>query len=476
MADIIDAVKPDEQALATINVIAKGIDPNANSEDRLKTADLVNRKSVSDQEGHVNTQTQWLPLLGAVVRGDVREAIKYFNGGPTRQEDAYHPTLGMFRREYNQNGPTGKIFTKEGLPLSANEVDKIDKSGGLISNTDRNALETGAYKAATENQKAFMTGLAKPIADQYAKSIETAQKGTVLRNALEERKRIVADKSMAPVLDYVSKLKPEERQKLLGFVSSQSTKAGGTTAENTAGQNVGSLVGQNIQNTVGIKAGLGNPEGGVGGIAGAIIPGGVGVNAGRSTGGMNQVTTGGTTGATTGTTASNAETIQRNMLSELSRVTQGAISTPQQFTDLQKLLQLTSVLSQAQATMDADPAAQAPGVRQLVPVDPLMNSRLDTVINDINFQRNNSLNVAWNAYLAKEMHTNIRNIEPEAINELRDKFQRTTTFKAINNTYDHEAERASGKKIEPQEGVVYINRNNKLQRWVNGQMEPVNAR
>lgn len=476
MADVINAIKPPDNTVAEISIIGRGIDPNATPEDRIKTADLVNRKSTSDQEGHVNTQTQWLPLLGAVVRGDVREAIKYYNGGPTRQEDAYHPVLGTFRREYNQNGPTGKIFTKEGQILSANEIDKIDKSGGLISNTDRNALNTGAYQAASENQKMYMTGLAKPVADQYAKSIETAQRGTLLRNALEERKRIVADKSMAPVLDYVSKLPPEQRQQLLGFVSSQTTKSAGTTSESTAGQNAGSMVGQNIQNTVGIKAGLGNPEGGVGGIAGAIIPGGVGVNAGRSTGGMNQVTTGGTTGAALGNTASNAESIQRNMLSEISRVTQGAISTPQQFTDLQKLLQVTNVLSQAQAAMDQDPAAQAPGAKQLLRVDPLMNSRLDTVVNDINFQRNNALNVAWNAYLAKEMHSNIRNVEPDAINELRDKFQKTITFKAINNTYDHETKRASGEKVEPQEGAVYINRNNKLQRYVNGDMEPVNAR
>jgi len=473
MAEIMNAVKPPENAVADLIIIGKGIAPNATPDDRIQTANVINQKAVSDKEGHFNTQTQWLPLIGAIATGKVNEAIKYFNGGPTREELATHPVLGEFARQYNQRGPTGVIFDKQGRELTAAEIKKLDDAGGLISNTDRNALESGVFKGSSETQKNYITGLAKPIAEQYAKSIETAQKGTVLRNALEERRRLVSDKTMAPVLEYVSKLQPEQRQKLLGFVSSQSTKASGTNAETTAGQNAGALVGQNIQNTVGVKAGIGNPEGGV---VGAIIPGGVGVNAGRSTGGMNQVTTGGTTGAVQGNTASNAETIQRNMLSELSRVTQGVISTPQQFTDLQKLLQLNNVLSQAQASIDADPANQAPGVKQLLPVDPLLNSRLDTVVNDINFQRNNSLNVAWNSYLAKEMHSNIRNIEPSAINELRDKFQKTMTFKAINNTYDHETDRASGKKVEPQEGVVYINRNNKLQRYVNGEMEPVNAR
>jgi hypothetical protein len=85
------------------------------------------------------------------------------------------------------------------------------------------------------------------------------------------------------------------------------------------------------------------------------------------------------------------------------------------------------------------------------------------------------LNVAWNAFLAKEMHSNIRNVEPSEIGQLRDKFKSTTTFKAINNTYGDEVKRAKGEQVEPAEGSVYVNKNNRLQKWVNGDWEPVNA-
>jgi hypothetical protein len=122
------------------------------------------------------------------------------------------------------------------------------------------------------------------------------------------------------------------------------------------------------------------------------------------------------------------------------------------------------------------PEDMAPGVRQLSSVDPLLNNPMDVVAHDIDFQRNNSLNVAWNAYLAKKMHENIRNIDPQSIDKLREDFTRTQTFKAIERTYDSEIERSRGKKVEREEGQIYVDRQNRLRRWVNGDWEPVNAR
>jgi hypothetical protein len=472
MAEIADAVKPDEQALATINVIGKGINPNATAPDRLELAKVVNQKATTDQEGHFNTQTQWLPLLGAVATGNVREAIKYFNGGPTREELATHPVLGEFVRQYNQRGPTGVIFDKQGRQLSPAEIKKLDEAGGLIGNTDRNAIETGMFKAATENQKNFVTGLARPVAEQYAKSVETAAQGSAIRDAIQDRIKLVAQKDMAPVLEYYSKLKPEDRVKLFKIVSQQTGASTGANVGTTAGNNANVLQGQNVQNTVGLKGGLGNPEGGV---AGAVVPGGLGISAGRSTGGMNQANVGANTGASRENTASNSLSVQSNLMSELNSLTQGVIKTPEQFTGLQKLFQLNEVLGRAQEEYNKDPQALAPGAERLPDINPLMNSRIDSVVHDIKFQRNNSLNVAWNAFLAKEMHSNIRNVEPSEIGQLREKFKTTNTFKAINNTYADETSRAKGEKVEPAEGALYINKNNRLQRWVDGQWEPVNA-
>jgi len=470
-----EPVKPPETDLGVIQVISTGISPNATGEDRIKTADLINKKITNDTEGHINTQTQLLPMIGALLGGNLKEAYNYYNGGPTRIEDAIHPTLGRFQREYNSRGPTGRIFDQNGKELDANTIKNLDQSGGLIGNTDRTAFDTGAYQAATENQKRFMTGLARPVADQYAKSVATAQQGSALRDALETRRRLVADKSMAPVLEVVSKLPAADRQKLFGFVSSQIGKTSGTTKEQTGSESANVLRGANVQGTIGGKIGVGADTIAMpgGGVSGAVVPN-IGISGSRTAGGMTQAGATGTSGATEGTTSGASSNVQQNVLSEIARITQGAISTPQQFASLQSLVQTSDLLSNALANMK--PEDMAPGVKALAPVNPLLNSRMDVVSHDIDFQRNNALNVAWNNYLAKQMHSNIRNTNPEAIGELRDKFLSTQTFKAINRTYDYELDRAKGKKPEREEGAIYVNRNNRLQKWSNDDWEPVNAR
>lgn len=469
-----EPVKPPESDMGTISIVGRAIDPNATGEERIKAVDLVNRKITNDTEGHQNTQTQLIPMLGALIGGNLKEAYKYYNGGSTRVEDAIHPTLGKFAREYNERGPTGRIFDQNGRELNPSRIKELDQSGGLIGNTDRTAFSTGAYQAASDIQKAMMTGLVKPVADQYAKSVETAQKGTVLRNALEQRRALVADKTMGPVLDVIGKLSPAERQKVFGFVSSQTGKTSGTTVEQTGTESGNVQRGQNVQTTAGIRGNVGSDGSGIAGAANPAF-GGAGVNFGRSSGAQNQVGASETSGLAQGQTSGASQSVQANVLSEIAKITQGAISTPEQFTKLQSLVQTTDLLNNALASMK--PEDMAPGVKALSPnINPLMNSRLDVVTHDIDFQRNNSLNVAWNNYLAKEMHSNIGNISPKAIGELRDKFQSTNTFKAINRTYDYELNRAQGKKPEREEGAVYVNKNNRLQKWVNDDWEPVNAR
>lgn len=468
MAEIENAVKPPE-AVDTMVIVGKAIAPTSTADDRMKMVDVVNKKITNDKEGHINTQMQLVPMIGALLGGNLKEAYNYYNGGPTRTEAAIHPILGEFQREYNQRGPTGRIFSQNGEELDAATIKKLDQSGGLISNTDRNAFYTGKYAAATENQKAMMTGLVKPVADQYNKSITTAQQGSVIRNLLEDRRRLVSDKNNMSVLTTLSKLSPEQRQAVFGFVASQTGKTAGTAQETKTGESANVLRGQNVQGTISGRLG-----GGEGGGATSGLPSIAGVSASRSAGAMNQAQAAASTGETTGVTGGTSESIQRNVMSEINRITQGAIQTPEQFTALQRIVQNSQQIEAARASMK--PEDMAPGVRQLAPVDPLLNSPLDVVSHDIDFQRNNSLNVAWNAYLAKKMHENITNIEPASIDKLRDEFTRTQTFKAIERTYDGELDRAKGRKVQPEEGQVYIDRKNRLRRWVDGDWEPINAR
>ena len=470
MAEIENAVKPPED-IANLVIIGKAVSPNSSAEDRIQTANILNKKITNDTEGHLNTQMQVLPMIGALLGGNLKEAYKYYNGGSTRVEDAIHPTLGRFQREYNERGPTGRIFDQNGVQLDAGTIKKLDESGGLISNTDKNAFYTGAYAAATENQKSMMTGLAKPIADQYQRSVSVAQQGTALRGLLEDRRRLVASKDNLPILTAISKLSPEDRQKLFGFVSSQAGRTGSETKEITGTESTSALRGQNVQGNVGMRLGAG--EGG-GGVPGGVIPNLGAITAGRSAGGMTQAQASGTSGETAGRTAGTSESIQRNVMSEIARITQGAVQTPEQFTALQRILQNSQQIEAVRASQR--PEDMAPGAKMLAPVDPLLNSPMDVVTHDIDFQRNNSLNVAWNAYLAKKMHENIRNIEPKSLDKLRDEFLSTNTFKAIQRTYDHELSRAKGQKEGLEEGALYVDRNNRLRRWAGTDWEPANAR
>lgn len=469
MAEVENAVKPPED-LGALTIVSKAIAPTSTAEDRVDFANLVNKKVTDDREGHLNTQTQWLPMVGAFLGGNLKEAYKYYNGGPTRIEDAMHPTLGRFQREYNERGPTGRIFDQNGGELDAPTIKKLDQSGGLISNTDKNAFYTGAYAGATENQKAMMTGLAKPVADQYQKSVTTAQQGSALRGLLEDRRRLVSDKNNIPVLTAISKLSPENRQKLFGFVSSQTGATAGKTQEVTGAESGSALRGTNVQGTVGGR--LGGGEGAA--VPGGVLPNIAGISASRTAGGMTQAQRTQSAGETAGMTAGTSESVQRNIMSEINRITQGAIQTPDQFTALQRIVQNSQQIENARSAMK--PEDMAPGVKQLSSVDPLLNSPMDVVTNDIDFQRNNSLNVAWNAYLAKKMHENIRNIEPKSIDRLRDEFLSSKTYKAIDRTYNYELDRARGKKEPLEEGALYVDRNNRLRRWVDNDWESANAR
>lgn len=464
--------------LGNISVVAKGIAPNSTPEDRILSADIIRAKASQDsQQSSVNTETQWVPAIMSFFGGNAREALKYYNGGPTRVEEAYHPTLGKFLKEYNDRGVTGRVYVQEGdkqIPVDGKTISAIDRAGGLISKTDLTAMQSAPWSAANEIAKAQKTGLARPVLEQYEKSTKAAIAGTAMRNALEQRRGIIADKQMAPVFDAIGKLSPQDRQRLFGMVMLQSSKTTGSTAEEQKGTNANVNVQTNLQGTAGAKAGIGMEGGAIAPPAGAqtkgigispTLGGTVGVSGGQS----NAVGASGRYGTNVGQTSGTAESIQANVQSEINKILQGAITTPDQFSKLQKAIQLGSVIDEQIANQK--PEDMAPGSSKLAPLNPALASRQDIVENDIGMMRNNALSVAWNAYLAKAIHEDQRNSEPSRFNELRDNFTNTKTFKAIQRTYDRELDRSKGKDVPLEIGGMYIDRNNKLRRWTGDDWE-----
>ena len=470
-----DPVIPNpEKDLQTVSIIAKGIDPNASADDRLQTANVVNRQIDTTKQGHLNTQMQLLPMLGAFFGGNAKEALRYYNGGPTRQEEAFHPTLGRFIQERNLNGVTGRIFDTNGRELNTKEIEKIDRSGGLMSESNKTAMYTGTFQGASDAQKTLMTGMSSRVANAYANAVDTAKKGSVLSESLENQRRILTNKENQTWLNALGSLPAEERQKLFGFISSQSGISTGKTAE--ASERKGAQVGGQDSITRNISGDLGvGGRGGAGGGAGVLPRAGFGVSAGQSTTAGTQYSATAGTGATEAETRSQQEQIQKNVQSEINRLLQGKIVTPQQFQDLNTLASLEGQINQINASIK--PENQAPGVREQVPIDSKMSGPMVGVLNSMNTQRNISLNSAFANYMAQAMHKTIGSEEQKTDQEWREEFQRTQTYKAISNTYDQKMDAVkNNRKFTPEEGVVYVNKNNRLVKWVDGDWEPVNAK
>ena len=461
--------------LGAIEVVAKGVSPNATPEDRILSADTIRAKALADNESeNVNTKTQWVPALMAWFGGNAREALKYFNGGATRTEEAYHPTLGKFLKEYNERGVTGRVYIQEGdkqIPVDNKTIAEIDRAGGLISKTDLSAMNSAPWSAANEIAKAQRTGLAKPVLEQYEKSTKAAVAGTAMRNALEQRRNVLLDPSMKPVFEAVGKLSPQERQRLFGMVMSQTGRTSGTSAEEQKGQTGSANIQTNISGNVGGKAGIGMegqtpgvaPPAGVGAGRGVGVAPTLGVSGGIAGGQSINVGATGRYGTNVGETSGTSQSIQANVQSEINKILQGAIKEPSQFAKLQTALQLSNVIDEQIANQR--PEDMAPGAQKLASLNPVLSSRQEVVQNDINMMRNNSLSVAWNAYLAKAIHEDQRNSEPSRFDQLRDNFMNTKTFKAIQRTYDRELNRSQGKDVPLESGGWYIDRNNKLRRW-----------
>jgi hypothetical protein len=472
-----DPVVPNPvQDLQTINIIAKGIDPNANPDDRLETVDRINKQIDMTKQGHLNTQMQVLPMLAAFLGGNAKEALRYFNGGPVRQEEAFHPTLGRFIQERNMNGVTGRVFDTNGNELSPKEIEKIDRSGGLMSESNKAAMYTGTFQGASEAQKALMTGMNTRVANAYADAVDTAKKGSVLSETLDAQRRILTNKDNQAWLNALSSLPPEQRQKVFGFLSSQSGTSTGKSAESSARQ--GSQVGgqesltRNISGDIGVGGRAGGGEGGAG-VAPPKV--GLGVSGGQSrTAGTQYSATAGT-GATEAESQSQQQQIQRNVQSEINRILQGKVVNSQQFQDLTNLALIEGQINQINSSIK--PENQAPGVRQPIQIDSTMSGPMVGVLNSMNSQRNIALNSAFANYMAQSIHKQIGSTEQKTDQELREEFLRTQTFKAINNTYDQKMDAIkNNRKFVPEEGAVYVNKNNRLVRWVDGDWEPVNVK
>lgn len=475
MVQVIEgAVSPETNVesnpVSEISTVAKGIQ-STNPNDRLETAALVNKKIEADKEGHINTHTQWAPFVLSLLGGNLREAYKYWNGGPTRQVEAYHPTFGRALKEYNQNGFTGRMFDANGNELTPEQIRKIDNAGGMISKEDLTAAQTGGFKNASEGYIQTQTGLRAPVLEQYAKSNILARQASGLNNLIEERINLAKS---AKWMDSIAHLDPKKRQELFSLVSAQATKSQGTSAETSTGKTFGAggQAGATRGEKVGGNIGTGVGAGELGATAVPPVPISAGVSMGGSSGTSAgfQANAGERSGTNVGATSGTSELGQSNLRSQIEGIINSKIG-DKEFSDLQRYIQLTGQIDAEHSKMDT--SQYIPGVTTEVKVDPMLSGRKNALITDYNSQKNNALTVAYNKFLARKLHES--NGNPIDSDKAAEEFMNTNVAKGIAYKFDNLiSETKTGEIKKPSNGDIAVDRKNKPHIFKNGKWELLN--
>lgn len=447
-------------------------------QNNIAVSKLINSKIEADKNGdaHVNTHTQWAPFIMSLLGGNLKEAYKYWNGGPTRMEEAYHPTYGRAFKEYNANGVTGRMFDANGKPLSPDQIAEIDRKGGMISKADLTAAQTGAFQAARSGAVETATGLRKPILEQYSKASSVATAASSLNNLLNERINI-AKKSKW--MDAISQLSKEQREKLFSVASQSLQESKGATTESTTREgtsvNLGTTEQKGSNVGAGIKAGIKpgtNAAGETG--AGGGVGGNLSIGGSSGTGAQNQVgaTTG--VGAASGTTTSEAAQRQSNLRNQIESIIQGKLSDTD-FSDLQRYLQLSTKIDEVQSQLNLQDLV--PGAEPIPGVDPYLSGSKNSMITDLSAKKNVALTAAYESFLANKMHSSGGDYTDENIQKWREEFKKTNTYKGILYRFNSNIEEIKTNKAhQPKEGDIIVDNENRPEIRKNGRWEKLNVR
>ena len=452
-----------QSALATLDRVVNG---RGDENDRKSVSDIVAKKNAADQEGHLNTHTQWGPLIGALLMRQYDKAINHFNGGETRFEEGRTADNQRVFKQYNQRGFTGVYANPDGTPVDPKIAKQLEDKG-VITRSDEQALKTAAFENVKADAVARATGLRVPVVQAMDAAFKTSNIMSQTNNLLAERDRL----SQSPALNIISKLSPDQRADLFGFKTGLKTENKGTTKGQTESKS-GSFTGTETSNANANLDLTGGSKGGTGAGGAAVPPkvgGGVGI--GGSTGATNQSTASGNLGAETTSTASAGQQQQEDIMSKIQRYTQNAIKTPEEFQAVQRWVQLTQKIHEIQSNIP--PEMMAPGSRAIPPESLGLTSGKEATVNSLETQRNNALASAWSAFVAKKVRDNTF----EGLEANREEFMKSNTYKGIDYKYDSVIGAVkNGKPHQPKAGDIDVGPNNRPRIFKDGQWEPLNER
>jgi hypothetical protein len=469
-----------DQIIDPIDVLDKAVSSN-DSNARLAASDLINKKIENDKEGHVNTNTQWAPLIFSLLGRDYKGALTAWNGGLTRSVDAYGPDNTRYIQEYNARGRTGRVFDGNGNELKPDQIKKIDELGGLISKEDVTASATGGFLSERTGVQAAADAVRAPALAAYQKAQAIGLSSAGIANLYNEQANIA---KRAKWMDAVAQLDPEKRADLFRYVSQQNqasqgtTTATGKTTSSTAGTTTGKTVGQGAEVGGGLGAkGAVPPEkaGGAGGAGKMGIAPNINANVsgseGASTGTQASATSTGRTEG--GTSANSAVQQQLNFQSQVNALLQNAIKDPQEFSDLQRFVSLQDQIRLAQEKRGVE--SLAPGASPVPDLDPGLSGRQNAAIASYQGIKNEALLSAWNHFLASKVHSSRG--KAVDLSEASSEFMSTNVARGITNRYDQFMNSVrTGQKYEPQKGDIMADNSNKPKIWTGEKWELLNGK
>lgn len=425
---------------------------------RVRIADAIAAQNKDNEVYRPNQQPQWGKVLINILSRDYNEAYKWYNGGGVKEVEARDLNNNVYFKEENELGATGRYKDNKGRLLSNKEIEDLNSRGGVITKNDQTVMSTapwvnGKYNSALANN-ALTSQVQRATNDAY----NSARVAGGANQNLDEQLKIAS--GMRGVLDHISSLPADRRQKLLGYVNrlNQIGSSAGTTAERRIGTNIGTGTSETLSGNVGVGAGGTAGAGGTG----AVAPRGA-LDAGLGASNTGTTQAGATGGATNvGTTAQNKmlqeqQTLERAIAQEL----QGVITSPRQF---QEFMRLQALNTSNYAAYSNIPASVLPPTWNLIPETDVYSGGADRMIaNLVNQQRNNALLAAWSRKLYETSREVAKTGKLLDMDTESNAFQGSDLFKAINNTYKYKMDsQLSGTLIKPPAGTKMVNRRNEV--------------
>lgn len=426
-------------------------DPKA----RVQLAQDIASHDVESRDLSRNQQPQWGKVVANLLSRNYNEALKWYNGGGEVDEEARDINNNVYYKQKNERGATGKVFDASGKLLSAPQLKELESRGGVFTLTDDKSLKTlpwvnGKYNAELAN-KGLTTALQLATNDAY----NAARTAGGANQNIDEQLKLTG--GMKGVLNHISTLPADRRQKLFGYISrlNQIANSSGTSAEGRLNVNAGQS--QTVGNTAGVSIGGAAGGDGVPPTSGKI--GGALGASGSATG--QQGASGGLSGGQT-TSANAMLQEQQNLQSAIMQELQGVIK-PDQFAGFMRLQSLNAANEESYRNIPAH--AKPPTWRDVATTDPYAGGAEAMIANRVDQQRNNALLAAWSKELYKSQREMAKTGKSFDKDKLAEDFQKSQIFEAINNTYRYKLQsNLEGRQVMPPKGTLMVNNRNEIGR------------